>query len=59
MVRVQSYASSSASVPLKAQPTDASVNNATATANSPRKVSTRVNKPVKGIAMTSATSVTL
>ena len=40
--------------PLKAHPTDASVNAATATANSPRKVSTRVSRPVSGIAMTSA-----
>ena len=43
-----------AKLPLKAQPTEAAVNSVTAATNSHRKVRTRVNSPVSGIAMTSA-----
>ena len=39
---------------LKAQPIDARVKTPTATTNNQRKVSTRVNRPVSGIAITSA-----
>ena len=40
--------------PLEAQPIEASVNSEIAATNSQRRVRTRVNRPVSGIAMTSA-----
>ena len=47
-------ASSTAKSPLNAQPMDASVNRLTPATNSQRSDRTRVNSPVKGIAITSA-----
>src|SRR4051794_15098279 len=46
--------SSTAKLPLKAQPTDAMVKRLTAVTNSQRNDSTLVSKPVSGIAITSA-----
>ena len=40
--------------PLAAQASDAAVNSASADANSTRRLSTRVSRPVSGMAMTSA-----
>jgi hypothetical protein len=46
--------SSVAKSALKAQPIDASVKRLTAVTNSQRRLSVRVNRPVRGIAITSA-----
>ena len=48
-------ATSEPKLSLWAQPSEATVKNVTATTNSQRMVSTRVSRPVSGIAMTSAT----